>query len=149
MGPGGDALPPPLPDPQPVRTLRRSTDDQVIAGVCGGLGRYLGIDPVVIRIAFVVLALVGGSGILAYIIGWLVIPEERSGDSTGRSAIADPAGAERSGSLVGSGSALLGALLVVVGAALLLDQVVPGFRSVLGPLLLIGIGLVVLGKVRR
>ena len=126
-----------------MRTLRRSTDDQVIAGVCGGLGRYLGIDPVVIRIAFVVLALVGGSGILAYIIGWLVIPEERSGDAPG------PADTARSGSAVGSGSALLGALLVVVGAALLLDQVVPGFRSVLGPLLLIGIGLVVLGKVRR
>jgi phage shock protein C len=149
MGPGGDALPPPTPpDPQPVRTLRRSADDEVIAGVCGGLGRYLGIDPVVIRIAFVVLALVGGSGILAYIIGWLVIPQEESGGST-RQSVGDPTGAERTGSAVGSGSALIGALLVVVGAALLLDQVVPGFRSVLGPLLLIGLGLVVLGKIRR
>jgi phage shock protein C len=68
--------------PQPVR-VRRSTTDKVIAGVAGGLGRYLGIDPVILRIAFVLLALSGGSGVLLYIIGWIAIPQEQPNDVLG------------------------------------------------------------------
>jgi phage shock protein C len=49
--------------------LRRSTDDKVVAGVCGGLGRYFGVDPLFFRLAFVVLAIGGGSGVLLYIVG--------------------------------------------------------------------------------
>lgn len=56
--------------------LRRSRDDKVLAGVCGGLGKYLGVDPVWLRIAFVALALGGGSGLLLYFIAVLAIPEE-------------------------------------------------------------------------
>ncbi len=56
--------------------LRRDPDDKVIAGVCGGLGRYFGVDPVFFRLAFVVLAIGGGSGVLLYIVAWLIIPEE-------------------------------------------------------------------------
>ncbi len=67
-------------DPPPYKQagnrLTRSTDDQVVAGLSGGLGRYFGIDPVVFRIAFVVLTLAGGSGILLYLIGWLMIPDD-------------------------------------------------------------------------
>jgi phage shock protein C len=63
--------------------LRRSTTERVIAGVCGGLGRYLGIDPVLIRIGFVVGFLFFGIGPLLYLILWLVVPEERPGDNTG------------------------------------------------------------------
>ncbi|WP_198663328.1 PspC domain-containing protein [Jiangella endophytica] len=63
------------------RSLRRSRSDRVVAGVLGGLGRRLGIDPVVLRVATVVLAIFGGVGVLLYAIGWLVVPaedEERS-----------------------------------------------------------------------
>ncbi|SEF08261.1 PspC domain-containing protein [Jiangella alba] len=63
------------------RLLRRSRSDRVVAGVLGGLGRRLGIDPVVLRVATVVLAIFGGVGVLLYAIGWLVVPaedEERS-----------------------------------------------------------------------
>ncbi|HZD79229.1 MAG TPA: PspC domain-containing protein, partial [Actinomycetota bacterium] len=56
--------PPPPPSRQPTRSLRRSRSDRVIAGVCGGIGWYLGVDPVLIRIAFVVLTVAGGSGVL-------------------------------------------------------------------------------------
>ena len=63
--------------------LRRSKSDRVIAGVCAGLGRYLGIDPVLIRIGFVVALLLFGFGPLLYLILWLVVPEERPGDNTG------------------------------------------------------------------
>lgn len=63
------------------RSLRRSRSDRVVAGVLGGLGRRLGIDPVVLRVATVVLAIFGGIGVMLYAIGWLVVPaedEERS-----------------------------------------------------------------------
>ncbi|WP_162605771.1 PspC domain-containing protein [Jiangella aurantiaca] len=58
------------------RSLRRSRSDRVVAGVLGGLGRRLGIDPVVLRIATVVLSIFGGVGVLLYAIGWLVVPAE-------------------------------------------------------------------------
>jgi phage shock protein PspC (stress-responsive transcriptional regulator) len=54
--------------------LRRSTDSRILGGVAAGLADYLDIDAVVVRIAFVVLALLGGSGVLLYAAGWLLIP---------------------------------------------------------------------------
>lgn len=127
--------------PPPVRpVLVRSRDDRMIAGVCGGLGRYFGIDAVLVRIVFVVLALAGGSGLLAYLVAWVLVPEARPGD---------PAGPEQGASVGVAGSVVVGALLVVAGTALLLDQVFPGFRSVLGPLALIVVGLAVLLIARR
>lgn len=56
--------------------LRRSHDNRVIAGVAGGVGRWLGIDPVVVRVVLVVLAIFGGSGLLLYGAGWLLIPDD-------------------------------------------------------------------------
>jgi len=60
----------------PSKRLYRSRSDRKIAGVCGGMAAYFGIDPVIPRLIWVVFALAAGSGILAYLIGWLVIPEE-------------------------------------------------------------------------
>ena len=54
--------------------LRRDLDDRVVGGVCAGLGRRLGIDPVILRVAFVALAAAGGSGIVLYALAWLLIP---------------------------------------------------------------------------
>ena len=61
--------------------LHRSTTDRKIAGVCGGLGRHLNIDPTVLRVLFVVLAFFGGAGLLLYGAAWLVVPEEGSEQS--------------------------------------------------------------------
>uniref|UniRef100_UPI004055BBBA PspC domain-containing protein n=1 Tax=Alistipes sp. TaxID=1872444 RepID=UPI004055BBBA len=58
------------------RKLRRSRDNRVLAGVCGGLGNFMGIDPVVIRIAVVLLMFFAGMSLWVYIIMWLLIPEE-------------------------------------------------------------------------
>ena len=55
--------------------LRRDRRSKVIAGVCGGLGRHLDIDPVVFRILFAVLSFVGGIGLLAYAAAWLFVPQ--------------------------------------------------------------------------
>lgn len=58
------------------RKIFRSIDDYMIAGVCGGLADYFKIDSSLIRIIFVLLALSGGSGVLIYLILWLVVPKE-------------------------------------------------------------------------
>jgi len=49
----------------------------MIAGVCSGIGNYLDIDPTIIRIAFVLFAFAGGAAILAYVIMWVVMPEDK------------------------------------------------------------------------
>ena len=60
-----------------TRMLRRSRTDRMLAGVSGGLGKFFGIDPTWIRLGFVIAAIPGGvPGILAYLICWIVIPEE-------------------------------------------------------------------------
>lgn len=55
--------------------LYRSQQDKVLGGVCGGLGQYLAIDPVIIRLFFVVLAVADGIGFLMYLILWVVLPK--------------------------------------------------------------------------
>ncbi|NOR46559.1 MAG: PspC domain-containing protein, partial [Methanosarcinaceae archaeon] len=57
------------------KRLYRSRDNSMIAGVCGGLGEYFDMDPPFIRLLWIVFTLAGGSGILAYIIAWIVIPQ--------------------------------------------------------------------------
>jgi phage shock protein C len=59
-----------------MKRIYRSRKDRKIAGVCGGLAQYFGIDPVIPRIALLVLLLGAGVGLLAYIICWIVIPLE-------------------------------------------------------------------------
>lgn len=65
---------------EPKRLYRSRTDRQ-LAGVCAGLAAYLGLDVSLVRIAFIILALLGGPGLLLYIILALVIPEEPLADS--------------------------------------------------------------------
>lgn len=57
--------------------LRRSSSDRVIGGVCGGLAHTLGVDPVVVRVITAVLAILGGAGVAAYVIAWILIPDDR------------------------------------------------------------------------
>ncbi len=58
------------------KRLYRSRKEKVLGGVAGGLAEYFSIDPTLVRILFVVTVFAGGSGILAYIILWIIIPEE-------------------------------------------------------------------------
>ncbi len=60
--------------------LRRSVTDRRIAGVAGGLARHLDVDPIIVRVALVVLVFFGGSGLLLYAAGWLLVPEEGTAD---------------------------------------------------------------------
>ena len=61
--------------------LRRSSSDRKVAGVAGGLARHLDIDPLVLRVAFVVLAFFGGAGLIVYGACWLLVPDEESGEA--------------------------------------------------------------------
>jgi phage shock protein C len=56
------------------RQLTRSQTNKRIAGVCGGIAEYFDIDPTLVRVAFVVAALVGGPGLLLYVVLWIVLP---------------------------------------------------------------------------
>jgi phage shock protein C len=58
------------------KQIHRSREDRIVSGLCGGLGRYANVDPVIVRILFVVLTLFGGSGVLLYLVGWVAIPDE-------------------------------------------------------------------------
>ncbi|MBE3582742.1 MAG: PspC domain-containing protein [Limnochordaceae bacterium] len=58
------------------KRLYRSRSQRMLGGVCGGLAQYLDVDVSVIRLAWIVIACLAGAGVLAYILAWIVIPEE-------------------------------------------------------------------------
>ena len=89
--------------------LRRSVTDRKIAGVAGGLGRHLNIDPTILRVAFVVLAFFGGAGILLYAAAWAFVPE----DGKDQAPIATSAATRNAILAVAAGIALL----LVIGDA--------------------------------
>jgi len=112
----------------------------VLAGVCGGLGRYLGVEPVLLRVAAVVLALANGLGLIAYVIAWIVIPEEQGGQPV--AAVGPPR--QETGRLV------LGGALVVLGLVLLLDRIVPDLQRLVWPLAVVAAGAaIMLAGLRR
>ncbi|MEU4421510.1 PspC domain-containing protein [Actinoplanes sp. NPDC024001] len=129
----------PSPSAAPDRQLRRSHTDRVLGGVCGGLGRYFGVDPVLLRIAAVALALATGVAALAYIIAWIAIPEDSGELSSGVSP-------SSSGTL----SWYVGLVLITLGGVLLLRLAMPWFDvSLAWPLLIIVTGIIVLISATR
>lgn len=73
----GAAQKPLTPPPAvPVKPLRRSRKHKVIAGVCGGFAEHFNIDVALVRVIWLLVALFGGGGVLAYLICWIVIPLE-------------------------------------------------------------------------
>lgn len=108
-----DPLPPAPPVPRPP--LTRTLDDRVVAGVCGGLGRHLGVDPLVLRVIIAVLAVFGGLGLLLYALGWLLIPEEGAAESELARLLAGR----------GTGLTVLALLVGVLGGVLVLGAAGP------------------------
>ena len=96
--------------PGVVRRLTRRTDNRIIAGVASGLADYLGIQPWVVRIGFVVLVFFGGFGALAYLIAWLLVPVAGSGESLAGGVLRRPPSGLRS---------YLGVGLILLAVALL------------------------------
>ena len=96
--------------PGVVRRLTRRTDNRIIAGVASGLADYLGIEPWIVRIGFVVLVFFGGLGALAYLIAWLLVPVAGSGESLAGGVLRRPPSGLRS---------YLGVGLILLAVALL------------------------------
>lgn len=124
------------------KKLYRSRSDRLIAGVCGGLGEYLRIDPVWLRLVFLLLLFAWGIGFWAYLILWIIVPEEgretaepadtvqanlqEMADRTRELGLSIQRGLQGDGSNAdarpASGSFIVGVVLVLLGAFLLLNQ---------------------------
>ena len=119
----------------PRPRLERSRSDRVIGGVAAGIGQHLGIEPIVVRIAFVVLSFAAGFGVVVYLLAWLLAPQEAlEGAAPRKRLLVRPT----------LGQAL-GAALVVVGVLLLLA--VSGFwfgEALAWPVALAAIGFTIL-----
>lgn len=60
-----------------IKRLYRSRTDRMLGGVCAGIGNYFNLDPILVRVAWVVGFFAAGIGFLTYLIAWIIIPEER------------------------------------------------------------------------
>ena len=123
--------------------LMRSETDKMIAGVCGGLAEYLNTDPVLVRLAFVVLGLASGVGLVMYVLLWILLPTPSRAQPAIRlmddSPVDDPAALKARF----SPTATVGIVMILFGAFFLLNQmglVTSGFW----PLVLVGAGLFLL-----
>lgn len=113
--------------------LYRDTRNRVIGGVASGLGRYFNIDPLLVRILFVLLAIFGGGGLIIYILLWIFVPDDHN--STIYSNAEGPGPAEtsdmgspyedRPGVDPGKGSLLAGLILITIGGIFLVDRFIP------------------------
>jgi phage shock protein PspC (stress-responsive transcriptional regulator) len=144
LDPPAYAPPPPPPGPPARPQLRRSRTDKVLGGVNGGLAEYTGIDALLWRVGFVALALAGGTGILVYLLLWLLMPAGpplAPGEVTAREPRA-PAGPRSPVPGV-----TLAGLLIALGVLVLVDRfsgIDIGSEGYLGAaLLVVGAGLVV------
>lgn len=147
-----------------MRTLRRSKTDRVIGGVCGGLAEYLALDPLLVRILFIILGIVTGMGVVAYILLWVLVPAEDAAFATRDEMIrhnveeirerAQHLGREAQSSLdrtweprhnVAHRTLFIGAGLITIGLLILLKNLgILGWLNRLWPLALIAIGLLIL-----
>lgn len=135
------------------KKLCRSRSDRLIGGVCAGIGRYFVLDPVLVRLAFVVLALVNGLGVLLYLILWAMMPDESSpalsGEELLRANLNDMrAQAQRlihSMRGASQGTVIIGLILMTLGLLFLLDNFAPWITpAMLWPILLIAVGVYIL-----
>lgn len=139
-----------------AETLYRSRREKMLGGVCGGLAEYFHTDVVLVRLITVLAVLAGGAGFLAYIVAWVIIPENPesrgyvqrysatpdSGATPGSGATRfSTAGEELRQHFEGENKKLLGGVLVFLGFLFLLDRWFPLFSfGRMWPLILIGIG---------
>jgi len=153
-----------------MNKLYRSTTDRVFGGVCGGLADYLQIDPLILRIVFVLVAMINGLGLVAYLFMWLFVPSQTSasgqrdqvmrenveemkeraralGQSAQQSLNRQKWAANWMQGKTSQRMLLIGVALVVVGLLILLDNLHLLWWFSLGklwPLILIAVGVVVL-----
>jgi len=138
----------------------------MLAGVSGGLAEYFAIDPVIVRLIFVLAVIFGGSGIFAYIILWIIIPQKPflitpfsinpvTGDSQPSEEEKKSENTQFNMNIVNekplnNRSIYAGAFLILLGGIFLLDNFVPHFHfGDFWPLILIGLGFAIILNARN
>jgi phage shock protein C len=136
------------------RKLYRSSKDKMLGGVAGGLAEYFDIDPTLVRVIFIITLFLGGTGVIAYIILWILVPEEPitfPGQTSTEINPDDPlnpeTGTETDPAFTpvrkrpSNGPAVAGVALVVIGLLFLLDNFFPRINfGDYWPLILVAIG---------
>lgn len=137
------------------KKLLRSVKDKVFAGVAGGLAEYLNVDPVLIRVLFVLAAFFGGGGVLAYIILWIIVPEAqydyfksspiseepKVNPETNNDTLKNAINKNKHNS-----GLIAGLVLITIGLIFLLERFIPNINiSHLWPIILvvIGVGIII------
>ena len=133
---------PPVPTPPGTRApprprLTRSADRRLVGGVAAGVADHLGVDPLVVRLAFVVLTAASGAGLVFYVVAWLVLPQRDAPQSIAQRAMLDRRSA---GQALSIGLIVLGVLLAVRSVGIWFDD------SVVWPLSLAAAGLAVIWR---
>ena len=147
-----------------VKKLYRSRKNRVIGGVCGGIAEYFNVDPVIIRVLFVALAIADGIGILIYIVLMIVLPDENkivaSSLKENIEGVANEIkeGVERTAAdmkesrWIDNKRNIIGLLIIVVGGILLLNQfmVIRWLRwDYVWPVVIIAIGFFIIVRHKR
>jgi len=154
-----------------AKKLYRSTTDKMLGGVAGGLAEYFDIDSTLIRVLFIVIVFLGGGGIIAYIILWIVVPQKPyeipksfqqspTGESSktdfhqstteDQSFVVNNSGVASLESKTNNKQMWIAIVLIVIGGLLLLDNLFPGFNfDHYWPIILIGIGVGLLLKAKN
>lgn len=137
--------------------LYRSEGNKIVTGVCGGLGEYLNIDPIILRIILVLITVFGGSGLFIYIILWIFIPSKstlgKKSEDYIKENVNDIKNKSENAVKNGNGRAFIGILLIVFGTTFLLENL--GFYMFhniwrFWPIALIALGLSILsGKSKQ
>ena len=122
------------------KRLYRSRKDRMVWGVCGGLAEYFNIDPVIVRLVFVLLIFADGLGVLAYIVMAIIFPSEEKVARPNKSELETIEGATRR-------NRVLGIILIIIGVLILIANF---FREWwlqwinIWPLIIVGLGLIIL-----
>lgn len=134
-----------------MKRLYRSKTNHIIGGVCGGLGEYFNLDPVLIRLVWIILILFGGIGLLLYVIAWIIIPQGED--------VTQPEGKTEDLRQRGKGRFWWGLVLIIIGILLYGSQfqfiywpIIPGVHlhsRDFVPLILVLVGIVILYQVGK
>lgn len=130
-----------------TKKLFRSKNDRVLAGVCAGLANHFNVDPVLIRVIFVAALLGGGFGLLAYLILWVVTPENPEFNqpfqqSSSYTEDVDVKNQDNMSNNNRTGSTIAGVILILLGGLFLAEEFLPDFDfEKYWPLILIFVGI--------
>lgn len=144
-----------------MKRLLRSRKEKLIGGVCGGLAEYFSVDPVVVRIVFLILFFLKGIGLVSYILLWIVVPEEGRQRTHEVEVNGNPGPDQNShqNSKSDNGSKVAGIVLIVLGVIFLLERldfldnifwwIGDAISIFLFPTLIIGAGLLLIFRNRK